>query len=179
MIAYSYDSSGLYIGSVDCQLDPLETEKAGHNIYMLPASATFDAPMERTETKVPIYNGTVWQLKTDNRGTWYDIASKREIVLPFWNSSTVGFTRAKPNGIPNERHEAGKWNVIPWPDMPEGIRRTNYERTIEKKIREQYTEGQEAAVKTKALAGDTAEFTEFLVYRNSAITDARAEFGYV
>ena len=179
MIAYSYDSSGLYIGSTDCQLDPLESEKSGHPVYLLPASATFDAPMERTETKVPVYSGGVWQLKTDNRGTWYDTSTKREIVLPFWNSATVGLTRAKPNGIPNESHTAGKWNIIPWADMPEAVRRKYYERRVESKIRERYTDGQEAAVKTKAIAGDTAEFDAFLEYRNFAISSAREQFGYV
>ena len=178
MIAYSYDNSGLYIGSTECQLDPIESEKSGQPVYLLPASATFEPPMERTEKKVPIYSGGVWQLKTDNRGTWYDTATKRETVLPFWNSSTVGLTRAKPNGIPNERHESGQWVTIPWANMPDDVRRLHYERTIEREIRKQYTDGQEAAVKTKALAGDMTEFNTFLEYRNSVIAAARVEFGY-
>ena len=76
MIAYSYDNSGLYIGSTDCQIDPIESEKSGQPVYLLPASATFEPPMERTETKVPIFNGAGWQLKTCNRGTWEGISTK-------------------------------------------------------------------------------------------------------
>lgn len=49
MLAYKYDGNGIYSGEVNCQLDPLESEKAGYEVYLTPANATRKEPLEAKE----------------------------------------------------------------------------------------------------------------------------------
>ena len=46
MYAYKYDENKYYAGTQECQLDPLETEKAGHEVWLLPANCTWEEPLE-------------------------------------------------------------------------------------------------------------------------------------
>ena len=43
--AYHYDEKGYYTGEINRQIDPLESKKAGHPIYLLPASSTLVEPL--------------------------------------------------------------------------------------------------------------------------------------
>jgi hypothetical protein len=61
MKAYAYDDDGYYIGERDCQLDPLETEQQGKEVYLLPANATFSAPLDPQEGCKIKYVGKAWQ----------------------------------------------------------------------------------------------------------------------
>ena len=62
MIAYSYDKvTKQYIGTRECQLDPLETKNAGHNIWLLPANSTFTAPPINKDRFNIVWNGTDWE----------------------------------------------------------------------------------------------------------------------
>lgn len=65
MIAYSYNQDTMaYIGTVSCQLDPLETKLKGSNIFLLPASATFITPPNfDVDTEECIWTGTEWEIK--------------------------------------------------------------------------------------------------------------------
>lgn len=49
MLAYKYKDDGIYEGEVNCQIDPLESEKAGYEIYLLPANATYTKPLDPKE----------------------------------------------------------------------------------------------------------------------------------
>lgn len=50
MIAYSYDSiTKQYIGTRECQRDPLETRAAGYDVWLLPANSTFEVPPEEKD----------------------------------------------------------------------------------------------------------------------------------
>lgn len=62
MVAYSYNEETMeYIGTQDCQLDPLETEKAGHEIWLLPANCTWEKPLEEKEGYKVKWNGEEWK----------------------------------------------------------------------------------------------------------------------
>lgn len=63
MIAYSYDNNNHYIGTVERQLDPLETAKAGEPVYLLPANATEIQPPELAENQRAVWDGTVWTVE--------------------------------------------------------------------------------------------------------------------
>jgi len=64
MIAYSYDKvTKQYIGTRECQLDPLESKNAGHNIWLLPANSTFTEPPINKDGFNIIWNGTDWEYK--------------------------------------------------------------------------------------------------------------------
>jgi len=70
MLVYKFDEKGLFIGTDETELDPLESKLQGKEIYLLPPNATFDAPEEK-EGFYPVWNGKKWDLIEDNRGVEY------------------------------------------------------------------------------------------------------------
>lgn len=69
---FSYkDNTKEYTGSGPAQIDPLESEKQGQNIYLLPANAVFAAPPEEKDGFARVWNGTAWEYAEDRRGTKY------------------------------------------------------------------------------------------------------------
>jgi hypothetical protein len=61
MIAYRYDTEGLYIGTIPCQLDPRATKEAGKDIYLIPANSTFVEPPKAKEGYNIMWNGEAWE----------------------------------------------------------------------------------------------------------------------
>lgn len=50
-----------YIGEYESQIDPLETEKAGHTVYCgLPTNGTYDEPLTYKENCEVVWNGKEW-----------------------------------------------------------------------------------------------------------------------
>lgn len=70
MLVYKFDEKGLFIGTDETELDPLESKLQGKEIYLLPPNATFDAPEEK-EGFAPVWNGEKWEHVEDNRGREY------------------------------------------------------------------------------------------------------------
>lgn len=69
--AYLFDEKTKeYKSEVNAQLDPLEFARAGKNIYLLPANATWDKPAVK-DGCVPIWNGETWDMVEDNRKKEY------------------------------------------------------------------------------------------------------------
>lgn len=68
--AYGYDNAGLFTQAEICSPDPLESAMAGTAVWMLPANATFISPPSEAG-KVAVWDGTLWELEEDNRGTKY------------------------------------------------------------------------------------------------------------
>ncbi|MBP3687013.1 MAG: hypothetical protein J6J35_01460 [Alphaproteobacteria bacterium] len=61
MKAYKYDTENhKYLKEVTCQLDPLETIKAGENIWLLPADCTFKEPLPQKEGYFVKFDGNDW-----------------------------------------------------------------------------------------------------------------------
>lgn len=62
MKVYSYNPfSGEYIGSNNANKDPLESEKQGKDIWLLPANATFDKPPNVKDDEVAAWINNAWQ----------------------------------------------------------------------------------------------------------------------
>lgn len=61
MIAYRYDSNGLYIGTIPCQLDPRASKEAGEDVYLVPANSTLIEPLEPKEGYTVVWNGSEWE----------------------------------------------------------------------------------------------------------------------
>ena len=61
MYAYKYDSDFYYAGQQDCQLDPLESKKQGHPVYLLPANCTWKEPLNEKEGYKIKWNGEAWE----------------------------------------------------------------------------------------------------------------------
>lgn len=72
MFAYTYNPETYeYIGAVETELDPLETELQGKEIWLLPADSTFIAPLEAKDGFAVCWNGKAWEYIEDHRGTKY------------------------------------------------------------------------------------------------------------
>lgn len=70
MLVYVFDENGVFVGTDETELDPLESELQGKEIYLLPPNATFDAPEEK-DGFAPVWNGEKWEQVEDNRGVEY------------------------------------------------------------------------------------------------------------
>lgn len=64
MKAYQYDSeTKKYIGEIDRQIDPLESEAQGKDIYLMPANSTDIVPPESKDGYDIVFNGADWEYK--------------------------------------------------------------------------------------------------------------------
>ena len=64
MKAYRYNSENKkYEGEATCQIDPLESEIAGKEIYLLPADCTYKVPPEEKDGFDIVWNGDAWEYK--------------------------------------------------------------------------------------------------------------------
>jgi hypothetical protein len=61
MNAYKYGANGKYIRRVECQFDPLETKKAGKEVYLIPGNSTTIAPLPEKEGFNVVWNGSAWE----------------------------------------------------------------------------------------------------------------------
>lgn len=60
MYAYKYDENKYYAGQQECQIDPLESKKQGHPVYLLPADCTWKEPLNEKEGYKIKWNGNEW-----------------------------------------------------------------------------------------------------------------------
>lgn len=64
MKAYQYDSeTKKYIGEIERQIDPLESQAQGKTIYLMPADSTDIEPLEPKDGYDVVFNGTDWEYK--------------------------------------------------------------------------------------------------------------------
>ena len=57
MLAYRYNpETKIFLHSEPAMMDPLETQKAGKNIYLLPANCTFTEPLQEREGYNVVYD---------------------------------------------------------------------------------------------------------------------------
>ena len=62
MFAYAYNEEDkYYVGTQECQLDPLESKMAGHDIWLLPANCTWIEPLPDKEGFRNKWNGESWE----------------------------------------------------------------------------------------------------------------------
>lgn len=66
MQAYFYDSDHFYTHSAPCQRDPLESEKQGKDVWLIPANSTNIQP-EIVDGAKPRWNGTAWEQYPDDK----------------------------------------------------------------------------------------------------------------
>ena len=90
-----------FIFEEDAFIDPLETELAGHDIFMLSANATFVEPPSKKDGYAIVWNGENWEYIEDHRGTQYWFSSDSYYTEPM----TMNKLGALPNGITLNRPE--------------------------------------------------------------------------
>jgi len=59
-----------FLREEEAHLDPLETKKQGHDVFLLPANATFKKPIEKQDGKAVIFKNGLWVLVDDMRGKY-------------------------------------------------------------------------------------------------------------
>ena len=75
--AYIYDPENNYLfkEEVDCQTDPVASEKSGETVYLLPGNSTFEAPPEKEDGYVIIFENGHWVKKHDYKGKTYYVTA--------------------------------------------------------------------------------------------------------
>lgn len=136
--AYLFDEKTKeFKNEVNAQLDPLESTKAGKDIYLLPANATWDEPTVK-DGCVPVWNGETWDAVEDHR--------KQEYWLP----------EDKYGAPAREMKELGP--------LPEGATLTVPERTLEEvkatKIAELKTERDSREVEPIEYGGNLYDYDD-------------------
>jgi len=103
-------ATGEYCGQSEARVDPLESEKAGKNVYAIPAYASKKAPPSCGDNEVAVLLGSGnWTKKKDYRGSWYKKDDHSLLVV-----SEIGvevseeYTKDRPAG----RHE--RWGSSGW-----------------------------------------------------------------
>lgn len=61
MIVYLYDEKGFYLYSYECQIDPLESELSGKDVYLIPPNSTKIEPPSVGENHKAFWDGAGWQ----------------------------------------------------------------------------------------------------------------------
>lgn len=115
MIVYTYDENTReFLHITATELDPLETELQGKEVWLLPANSTFEAPPGAKEKEVAVWENGAWVIKEDHRkkrdegGAIID-----ESGTPFWLNGDTYETPARymteigplPDGVIFEQPE--------------------------------------------------------------------------
>ena len=82
MLEYFYDiDTKEFTYSAEVFIDPLESQNAGHDVYMFSANATTLEPLEPKDGFAVVFNGTDWEYIEDHRGTivWKSYEESMEI----------------------------------------------------------------------------------------------------
>ena len=69
MLEYFYDTETKeFTHAAEVFTDPLESQAAGHDVYMFSADATTVEPIESKDGFAVVFNGTDWEHVEDHRG---------------------------------------------------------------------------------------------------------------
>lgn len=136
--AYLFDEKTKeYKSEVNAQLDPLDSARAGKDIYLLPANATWDKPTPK-DGCMAVWNGEYWNIVEDNR--------KKEYWLP----------EDKYGAPAREMKELGP--------LPEGATLTAPERTLDEvkadKVQSLKTECDSKEVEPITYNGNSYDFAD-------------------
>ena len=114
MVNYLYMvDSKEFVGDTKLQLDPLESEIAGEDIYIKIPNATSKAPNSLAEFEVNIYNSKdgAWDIVTDNRlmEAWYKEDATKVLFDIGDKFIEDTMTLKSPEGIGNPVFNGDSW----------------------------------------------------------------------
>lgn len=109
MNAYKYDSNTCeFLHEVLCQESPREPGK-----FLIPANATTVSPPEEQAGKARVWNGSLWEYVTDNRGkTMYSVTNSRQTSTMsniLGADVPEGWTLTPPPDAENKYTFVGEW----------------------------------------------------------------------
>lgn len=89
-------------------LDPLETEKQGKEVYLLPADSTFTEPLVLKENTACVWNGKAWELVEDYRGKTVWKSYDESITITELGAIPDGYSLERPEQPPPSMEEQKK-----------------------------------------------------------------------
>ena len=98
MKAYHYNELRFYDGETNCQVDPMESAAAGHDVFLLPANATEKKPTSK-EGYTPRWNGEKWEQYANDK-TVYGYTENADGTINYYGSAhTEEEVNAKNKGV--------------------------------------------------------------------------------
>lgn len=93
------------LGSAEAHIDPLESIKAGHEIFVIPPFSTPFPPLEAKKGKVNVFNEAkgVWELVEDNRGLEIFDKDGNSKVISELGEIPEGYSKTKKYNIQEEK----------------------------------------------------------------------------
>jgi hypothetical protein len=106
----------IYLGSSNADPSPLEP-----GVFLIPAHATELEPPTCTECKIPVFNGTSWDIADDCRGTYYSTTTQEEIKHTDPLTPPENVTKEQPPEVPEgyALKWSDGWELIEIPLAPE------------------------------------------------------------
>ena len=98
MKIYKYDTKTKeYLGYMEAYIDPLESIKQKHNVYVIPPNFTTIKPKQPSEGYTTIFNGTDWEPIEDHRNLIvYNKKSGCTIIIDELGPIPEGYVLEKP-----------------------------------------------------------------------------------
>ncbi len=115
MLVYVYnEETKEFLREEKAHLDPLETKKQGHDVYLLPANATFEKPIDKQDGKAVIFKNGGWVLVDDLRGKYIIKDGTMQKCNDIETSNYI-LTDDEINGINAGELIIEGWQIIPKP----------------------------------------------------------------
>lgn len=97
MLEYFYtDDTKEFLYANEVFIDPLESAKAGNDVYMFSVNATIIQPLEPKEGYAVIFNGETWQYIEDNRGKIVWKSYEQNIQITELGPIPEGYSEQQP-----------------------------------------------------------------------------------
>ena len=106
MIVYLYNQQNIFTGEYQCQLDPLESEAQGKEIYLKPSQSTELKPIPQ-DGKITKWDGAKWEYILDITGIYYNTATKQPIRITDLEADLTGLTKLEPS-------QYSEWDGTKW-----------------------------------------------------------------
>lgn len=177
MKIYNYSEiTGEYLGAVEARIDPLESAKAGKNIYLIPAFSTTAIPPKAAKNQSSIYAGGQWSLADDYRGQTYykkdtgksTTITELGVVIP-----SDGILKAPPAGMFLPQWNGKKWieNALLYQEVVVQTK-ADVDKITARRIADL---GEDKAKTEKLLAGieDCPVWDEFIAARAAIIKEGK------
>lgn len=82
MIIYHCDKQTReYLRSFEARIDPLETQKQGRDVFLIPAHTTDVAPPETGKNEAAVFDGQAWKIIPDCRGAEYYLENGQQVKI--------------------------------------------------------------------------------------------------
>lgn len=104
MLVYHYnEETKEFLYEEEASIDPLETGLKGENVYLLPANATFEKPLEKQDYKAVVFNGSEWEYIEDYRGQTVWKSYYESMVIEELGAIPDGYSLEQPEMTEEER----------------------------------------------------------------------------